>query len=40
MYSNVSYLTNNADTTTSAGLDEGIAEKLDKEQPDWRVSGK
>lgn len=28
------------DTTTSAGLDEGIAEKLDKEEPDWRVSGK
>ncbi|WWD21880.1 hypothetical protein CI109_106368 [Kwoniella shandongensis] len=34
----LSLRTNKADTI--AGLDEGIAEKLDKEAPDWRVSGK
>ncbi|KAK8846563.1 hypothetical protein IAR55_005649 [Kwoniella newhampshirensis] len=34
----LSLRTNKADTI--AGLDEGIAERLDKEAPDWRVSGK
>ncbi|KIR58324.1 hypothetical protein I314_05950 [Cryptococcus bacillisporus CA1873] len=34
----LSLRTNKADTI--AGLDEGVAERVDKEAPDWRVSGK